>query len=175
MYPAADIPQTFTRQRNVARCAAALPAERVYVMDSGMAAIVGACQDRRARMKSNLIVMDIATSHTLAAAVQDGELFGFFEYHTRDVSREKLEKQIKRLADGDIDHATVLREGGHGAYLRKHFGFKHTDIILATGPKRSMMDKSRLPVVFGAPLGDTMLTGAAGLLKSLRIQPGQKN
>jgi len=65
-----------------------------------------------------------------------------------------------------------MREGGHGAYIRKAFGFGAAEIIVATGPKRGMLRKSRLPIVFGAPLGDNMMTGTAGVLEAVRRRKG---
>ena len=35
-------------------------------------------------------------------------------------------------------------------------------------PKRKMAAGSRLPMVWGAPLGDNMMTGTVGLLEALR-------
>ena len=95
----------------------------MYVMDSGMAAILGATMDSRARQKSKVLVMDIATSHTVGAALQNGELNGFFEYHTKDINLEHLEALLRKLADGDLEHKQILSEGGHGAYIRKAFCF----------------------------------------------------
>jgi len=45
-------------------------------------------------------------------------------------------------------------------------------IILATGPKRRLIEKSRLPVQLGAPLGDHMMTGTAGLFEAIRRRKG---
>ena len=62
----------------------------------------------------------------------------------------------------------VLAEGGHGAYIRKPLGFGKEDVIISTGPKRGRLADTRLPLVFGAPLGDNMMTGTLGLLEALR-------
>jgi len=35
-------------------------------------------------------------------------------------------------------------------------------------PKRKMAAASRLPMVWGAPLGDNMMTGTVGLLEAVR-------
>jgi uncharacterized protein (DUF1786 family) len=112
--------------------------------------------------------MDIATSHTVGAALQNGELNGFFEYHTKDIALENLETLLRKLADGDLEHKQILSEGGHGAYIRKAFGFKNTEIIVATGPKRKLIEHSSMPFLLGAPLGDNMMTGTVGLLEAIR-------
>jgi uncharacterized protein (DUF1786 family) len=157
-----------SRLLSIARSAQSLPADEVYVMDSGMAAILGASMDPRVRQRENALVLDIATSHTVGAAIQGEELAGFFEYHTEDITLERLETLLVDLANGDLSHARVLSEGGHGAYTRRSFGFENTEIILATGPKRGLIGPSRLSIQLGAPLGDNMMTGTVGVLEAIR-------
>ena len=69
-------------------------------------------------------------------------------------------------------HEQVLAEGGHGAYVRKAFGFEAVELIVATGPKRRLVENSKLPIAFGAPLGDNMMTGTAGLLQAIKKRKG---
>jgi uncharacterized protein (DUF1786 family) len=128
-----------SRLRSIAESARSLPADEVYVMDSGMAAILGASMDPRVQQRKNVLVLDVATSHT-----------------------------VVDLANGDLSHAQILSEGGHGAYVRRAFGFENTELILATGPKRGLVEPSRLPIELGAPLGDNMMTGTAGVLEAIR-------
>ena len=137
-------------------------------MDSGFAAILGASMDTEAVKYENILVLDIATSHTVGAALMGEELAGFFEYHTRDISLDKIESLLRDLADGKLDHDRILLEGGHGAYTRKGFGFKNVQVVIATGPKRRLLESSKLPITFGAPLGDNMMTGTVGLLEAIR-------
>jgi len=151
-----------SRLRSIAESAGSLPAEEVYIMDSGMAAILGASMDPRVQQRKNALVLDIATSHTVGAALQGAELVGFFEYHTADITLERLETLLVDLANGDLSHSRILAEGGHGAYTRRSFGFESTEIILATGPKRALIEPSRLSIELGAPLGDNMMTGVTG-------------
>lgn len=172
LYRSGGIPATLNRLRSIASDATALPAGEVYVMDSGMAAVVGASLDRNARDKSRIVVLDIATSHTVAAALADGEIAAFFEYHTRDITLPRLEVLLEDLADGKLVHERILEEGGHGAYTRKAFGFSSVEVIVATGPKRRLIEGSRIPMVYGAPMGDNMMTGTAGLLEAIRRRKG---
>ena len=137
-------------------------------MDSGMAAILGASMDVQIGEKERIMVLDIATSHTVGAALEKGELAGFFEYHTRDLTLERLEALLHELADGTLEHRLILEEGGHGAYIRKAFGFAAAEMILATGPKRKLIEGSRLPITLGSPLGDNMMTGTVGILEAVR-------
>jgi uncharacterized protein (DUF1786 family) len=172
LHRADEIPPDMSRLRSIAKSARSLPSDEVYLMDSGMAAILGASMDPRVRQRKNALVLDIATSHTVGAAMQGEELAGFFEYHTEDITLERLETLLVGLANGDLSHARVLAEGGHGAYMRRFFGFDNTEIILATGPKRGLIGPSHLPVELGAPLGDNMMTGTAGVLEAIRRKKG---
>ena len=107
-------------------------------------------------------------SHTVAAALEGGKMAGFFEYHTTDITLERLETLLEALAEGRLSHEEILKEGGHGAYIRKTLGFQRREGIVATGPKRRLVEKSRLPIFFGSPLGDNMMTGAVGVLEAIR-------
>ena len=162
-----EIPEELNRLRSAAADAASLPTEEIYVMDSGMAAILGASMDLSCAGKERLIVMDVATSHTVVGALENGEIAGVVEYHTHDLTRNRLEELIVDVSDGRLTHDAILKEGGHGAYIRKPFGYANAEILLATGPKRELIRGSHLPIVLGAPLGDNMMTGTTGLLQAV--------
>jgi uncharacterized protein (DUF1786 family) len=163
-----DLPSEFNRLRSIARAAAALPTRNVYVMDSGMAAILGASLDPTATHLTTFMVLDIATSHTVGAVVSEGELQGSFEYHTHDMTLERLEQLLLDLPEGRVEHARILAEGGHGAYMRNRVGYDAVQAIVATGPKRRLLAPSRLPITWGAPWGDNMMTGCTGLIEAVR-------
>jgi uncharacterized protein (DUF1786 family) len=168
LYRADNVPDTMNRLKSIAQSAAALPAGEIYVMDSGMAAILGASMDYLAKGKQPVLLLDIATSHTVGAAMAGEEIAGFFEYHTQDITLAKLENLLRDLADGKLNHQQILAQGGHGAFLRRTVGFNAIESIIATGPKRKLIEKSHLPIHFGAPWGDNMMTGTVGLLEALR-------
>ncbi len=172
LYEKGSVPPYLNRLRSIAEKASELPAGEVYVMDSGIAAMTGASMDFQLRGKKRFIVLDIATSHTVCAAIEGDEIAGIVEYHTRDLSLEKLESLLVDLAEGRLVHRQVLEEGGHGAFIRKAFGFEAVELIVATGPKRRLVENSRLPITFGAPLGDNMMTGTAGLLRAIKKRKG---
>lgn len=174
LYEAQKIPAAFNRLRAIADTAAQMPTQSVYVMDSGMAAIVGASMDPSLAGKSIFLVLDVATSHTVGAVVQQDELLGSFEYHTHDITRHRLEQLIRDLPEGRLDHDKILSEGGHGAFLRHAPGFDSIEAIVATGPKRRIMADTLLPVTWGAPWGDNMMTGCVGLLESMRRSRGME-
>jgi len=172
LYRLDEVPEQMNRLASIAKDAGALPAERIYVMDSGMAAILGASQDALAADKKRILVLDIATSHTVGAAMEEGALCGFFEYHTQDITAPRLDRLLKDLPDGNLTHERILKEGGHGAYSREAFGYELVELILATGPRRRLAAASALPIAFGAPWGDNMMTGTVGLLEAVRVREG---
>ncbi len=172
LYPSAQVPDSMNRLKSIADTAGHFPTDEIYVMDSGMAAILGASLDGRCVNKERFLVLDIATSHTVGAAMSNDQLAGFFEYHTQDITLERLEQLLRDLADGNISHEQILSEGGHGAFLRQAVGFSAIETIVATGPKRKLMADSQLPIEFGAPWGDNMMTGTVGLLEALRRHKG---
>jgi len=174
LYEKTEVPAQLNRLRSVAANCNLLPTREAYVMDSGMAAILGASLDLHALGKQKVMVLDIATSHTVGAALDGGELAGFFEYHTRDITRERIEQLLADLADGKLRHEQILAEGGHGAYMRKAIGFQNYEVIVATGPKRKLIKNSPLPIAFGAPFGDNMMTGTTGLLEAIRRRKGME-
>lgn len=172
LYQSAEVPATLNRLNAIAKSAEKLPTTEAFVMDSGMAAILGASVDSLADSKKNVMVLDVATSHTVGAALSEGELYGFFEYHTRDITLNRMESLLCELAEGQLTNEDILKEGGHGAYVRRAIGFDTIEIILATGPKRRLIETSRLPMTLGAPWGDNMMTGTVGLLEAVRRHKG---
>lgn len=175
LYKYDEIPATFNRLKSIALRARLFPAGEIYVMDSGMAAVLGGTLDPVAVQKDRIIVLDIATSHTVGAAFENGELAGFFEYHTTDITRDILETLLVNLANGKLEHETILEQGGHGAYIRKTIGYENIELILSTGPKRALAYGSKLDIVPGAPLGDNMMTGTAGVLEAIFRRKGMDN
>ncbi len=173
LFEADQIPSYLRRMRAAAVDAKGIPSEKIYVMDTGMAAILGASSDPSARGKKSVIVLDIASSHTLGALLLDGEIGGLFEYHTRAITPEILEALIVDLAEGRLSHERIISEGGHGAYARKSPGFDAVETILATGPKRGILGETGIKgIVPGAPFGDNMMTGTAGLILAIAGREG---
>jgi len=172
LYKGDDVPSTMNRLTSIAESAAKFPTDEVFVMDSGMAAILGSSMDMVARDKEKILILDVATSHTIGAALAGKEIAGFFEYPTKDISLDRLERLLHDLCDGKLAHKQILEEGGHGAYIRQAFGCDAAEIIIASGPKRRLAEGSRLPIFFGAPFGDNMMTGTVGLLEAIRRRKG---
>ncbi|MDP6376578.1 MAG: DUF1786 family protein [Pseudomonadales bacterium] len=167
-----EIPDDMPRLRAVRDSAQVLPSDAVYLMDSGMAAVLGGTLDPRVRESRHAIILDIATSHTVAASFAGDDLCAFVEYHTKDIRVDDVALLLRDLADGRLEHEKVLAAGGHGAYTRCAVGFDSLDIILSTGPRRAMLTGCGLDLVPGAPFGDNMMTGAVGLLEAIRRREG---
>ncbi|MFH1487290.1 MAG: DUF1786 family protein [Pseudomonadota bacterium] len=172
LYRRDEVPATFNRLKAIADSSMSFPSHEIFVMDSGMAAILGATLDPLANAKKRVLVVDAATSHTVGAAVEEGGIAGFFEYHTHDITLGRLEELLAGLSEGTLNHEKVLQEGGHGAFVRGHFGFRNAEILVATGPKRGIVRGSSFPFVLGAPMGDNMMTGTAGLLEAVFRRKG---
>jgi len=173
LFEADRIPPYLRRMRAAAMDAKAISSGKIYLMDTGMAAIMGASSDPLARGKRSIMVLDIASSHTLGALVIDGEIGGFFEYHTSAITPEILEGLIVDLAEGRLSHEGIVSQGGHGAYTRKAVGFDAVEIILATGPKRRILKGVGIDgIIPGAPFGDNMMTGTAGLILVMAEREG---
>jgi uncharacterized protein (DUF1786 family) len=173
LFESERIPSYLRRMRAAAMDAKGIPSGKIYLMDTGMAAILGASSDPSARGKRSIMVLDIASSHTLGALVLDGEIGGFFEYHTSAITPGILEALIIDLAEGRLSHERIISEGGHGAYTRRAPGFDAVEIILATGPKRGILKGMGMGgVVPGAPFGDNMMTGTAGLILAMAEREG---
>ena len=167
-----SVPDTMNRLKSIADSAEQLPAAEVYVMDSGMAAILGASLDDKCRQKKRFLVLDIATSHTVGAAMAGEEIAGFFEYHTQDITLEKLEDLLRDLADGKLSHQQILSEGGHGAFLRQALDSAPSKPLSQRAPNVKCLLNPSCRLNLGAPWGDNMMTGTVGLLEALRRHKG---
>jgi len=59
-----------------------------------------------------------------------------------------------------------------GPIRENQFGYENLELILSTGPKRALAYGSRLNIMLGAPLGDNMMTGTAGVLEAIGRKKG---
>jgi len=166
LYRGDEVPESFNRLNTIAATATELPTASVYVMDSGMAAVTGAARDPRAA-QSGCIVLDIATSHTVGAALEGEEICGSFEYHTHEITPAVLDDLLAGLTAGTLSHEAILAAGGHGAFIRKSLDKVADGPIITTGPKRQLARDSRYDLTWGAPWGDNMMTGTVGLYTAL--------
>jgi uncharacterized protein (DUF1786 family) len=166
----ADIPTSMTRLLAVAQSAADLPCPLI-VMDTAPAAILGATFDPQVAARERKIIVNVGNFHTLAFRLSEGDISGVFEHHTGEIDRPKLERYIRALAAGTLQHKDIFDDMGHGALVYDKtplaLGKNGWDVAV-TGPRRSMFANSRftdsLTPYYATPFGDMMLSGNFGLL-----------
>jgi uncharacterized protein (DUF1786 family) len=167
-YLAADLPPFLTRLQAVARSAAGLDAPLV-VMDTAPAAILGAGLDPVVRSRPRRLMVNVGNFHALAFRLGPDSVEAVFEHHTGELTPDRLETYLQRLADGTITRGEVFDDMGHGALVLDPsplslegglFG------IVVTGPRREKLAHSRLRPYFAVPAGDMMSAGCFGLLQA---------
>lgn len=168
-YLAAEIPARMTRMRAVIAGAGGVAGNinpPLFVMDTGPAAVLGALDDPRVRLAEHAMVVNLGNFHTLAFLLDRGRICGLFEHHTGELTQAKLERYLDQMMDGSIRNQAVFDDMGHGALELGAPGWA-PDILAVTGPRRSMLEGSRLNPYFAVPHGDMMLAGCFGLLRAL--------
>ncbi len=165
-YDAADAPADFTRLRAAAALATELAGDGpALVADTGPAALYGALPDG----VTDAVLVNVGNGHTICVVTLGGRLAGVFEHHTSALDGPRLEDYLHRFLAGRLDNDEVRNEGGHGAVMAS--AVRSVDLaglpVYATGPRRSLLAGSTLPLRYAAPHGDMMLTGCFGLLRAL--------
>ena len=178
-FRAEDIPSEMTRLQSVvqsARSFSSSPIQEVplIVMDTAPAAVLGVTLDAHLAASQRIIITNVGNFHTLAFRLGEGGIEGVFEHHTGLLDREKLEKLIVSLADGTLQHGDVFGDHGHGALMYSTEPLSLNDLpapsevrLAISGPRRSLMRKSRLDPYFAVPFGDMMIAGCFGLLAAV--------
>ncbi|MBI2836236.1 MAG: DUF1786 domain-containing protein [Chloroflexi bacterium] len=159
-----EVPSQFTRMQAVARPAGSAP---LVLMDTGAAAVLGASLDPLVGRHENRLAVNLGNSHTIAFHLSGSRVLGFFEHHTSMLTRPRLEALLSELAQGTLGKGEVWEEGGHGSLIIEKGA---SPFLAATGPRRSLLDGSKLNPYFAAPFGSMMLTGCYGLLKAVSMK-----
>jgi len=167
------IPNYLTRLKAVYRTLEEKEMQRILVMDTGPAAILGAlCDDEAAKHAwEPHIIVNVGNGHTLAAMLDQNKIIGMFEHHTSSITTEKLDYFLSLFMDGKLTNERIFQDGGHGCYIHET-GYREIDRafrergfwVTTIGPQRGIMKKSRLRPYFAAPGGDMMLAGCFGLI-----------
>jgi uncharacterized protein (DUF1786 family) len=134
-------------------------------MDTGPAAVLGALDDPRLRAAPHVIVINVGNFHTLAFALERGEITALFEHHTGELSPAELERYVRRLARGELTNAEIFADMGHGALMRRRPAGP-PDLVAATGPRRGLLRETGLDAYLAVPHGDMMMAGCFGLLRA---------
>jgi uncharacterized protein (DUF1786 family) len=143
------------------------------VMDTGMAAVIGAGCDPwvHSRLGEGVVVVNLGNQHTLAALVTGDRVWGLFEHHTGALNPPTLARWVQRFRQGDLAHEEVLSDGGHGcAYHPDGLRCLRFEAVAVTGPQRAMADG--LGWNLAAPFGNMMLTGCYGLIRAFHLCQG---
>ena len=166
IYDENTLPDYFTRMKAVLNNCQEM-ADKVWLMDTGSAAIMGALEDpqvKEASEKGGIMLVNAGNQHTIAFLIADNRVYGVFEHHTGMLSTEKLSKFLSRFAKSELTNTEVFEDHGHGCEVlpeAQNFSF---DFIAITGPRRSLA----APIGFlASPHGDMMLSGSFGLITSV--------
>lgn len=177
-YRAEAIPSDLTRLVAVAADAAAYgqasgAPPRVFVMDTGAAAVAGALEDGAIASQRECLIANIGNFHTLAFHLREGRILSLFEHHTGELTQPRLEGYLRDLAAGTLDNERVFAESGHGALRLAGDGATTSDgdgafpFLAVTGPRRELLRGSSLRPYEAVPHGDMMLAGCFGLLRGV--------
>lgn len=164
-YPKGEIPPALTRMRAVA--ASPAPDCPLIVMDNAPAAVLGALLDPHATGRRHHLVANVGNLHTLAFRLGPAGIEGLFEHHTGLLDGARLARLLEDLIQGTLSNEEIYGENGHGGRLFVQGPMPPSEDwepLLVTGPRRSILRGSKLPVHDAAPLGDMMLAGCFGLL-----------
>ena len=165
MFSETEIPRYFTRMQAVVRTIKGNAP--VVIMDTGAAAVLGSSFDRTVELHDKRLVVNMGNSHTLAFNLSGSRVLGLFEHHTSSLSQSRLENLMLGTIAGDLKQQDIREEGGHGSLIIEKGG---EPFITVTGPRRSLLENSRLNPYLAAPFGSMMLTGCFGLLKAAAIK-----
>jgi len=165
-YLANEVPDYLTRMKAVAGSIDAnVP---LLLLDTGVAAVLGAQQDDEVTKHDHLITVNMGNSHTIAFHLHHGLIQGLFEHHTGLLDAVTFDRLIVSLAQGTLTNEEVFAGGGHGALVIS--GDEHKPFIAATGPRQDVLADSALKPHQSVPHGDNMLTGCYGLIQACSIR-----
>ena len=134
--------------------------------------MLGAAYDPLVRARTRCLITNVGNFHTLAFHLGPPGIEGLFEHHTGFLTRPKLEGYLEALAGGTLTHSEIFGDMGHGAliYHRASYPLDDPDFgVAVTGPRRNLMQGSRLRPYFAVPYGDMMISGCIGLLSASAV------
>ena len=142
-----------------------LPNAKVLLMDTAPDALLGCMKDPAVEKSDPVLAVNVGNGHTMAALIIKGEIVSVMEHHTRLLTPRKIRRLLVTFADGKLTDEQVFQDNGHGLfYLAEPPGFSRIQKLAATGPNRSLLSDTKLPIHFAAPAGDVMMTGPLGLV-----------
>lgn len=165
-----EIPSFLLRMKSAVKASRRqLPDAKVVVMDTSPAAILGCLIDPFSLKSDPLLIINVGNGHTMIAIVSEGQIMGILEHHTGLLDEKMIEKIVIDFSNGILTNEEVFNRGGHGLfYLENPPSFSNIEKIIATGPRRSILSKTKLETYFAAPAGDVMMTGPIGLIEAAK-------
>ena len=160
LYKSDEIPEFFNRMLSVVETIEKYDENaEVYVIDTVFAAIAGCMLDV---IEFPALLLNFGNSHIIGAVVdKDGFILSLFEHHTNILMKRGLkgiENFINDFLKGEITNEDVLKDNGHGAFVREVVDVKE---IVMTGPNAIGNYK------LANPIGDIMIVGNLGMLNLL--------
>ncbi|MGQ9646064.1 MAG: DUF1786 family protein [Thermodesulfobacteriota bacterium] len=163
-----SIPSCYLRMNSAVKAVRRSSRAPILVMDTSLSAILGCMEE----VTGPSLVVNVGNGHTIAALVTGGKMDGLYEHHTHELTPERLERDLRLFAMGELDGRKVFEENGHGAVtLHPHKGKVE---IFVTGPNRDLFKRTSMKFTYAAPGGNTMMTGPMGLVRAalFRIEQG---
>lgn len=136
------------------------------LLDTGVAAALGAMEDPAVKAHQSLLLMNVGNMHTLAFMLQQNRVKAFFEHHTGFLNTQKLDDFMGRFCKGVLSHEEVFKDMGHGVLYLKKDNLPETTFGSVTGPKRHILEDSKLAPYLAAPYGSMMLAGCYGMARA---------
>lgn len=168
-FRADDIPSYFTRMHSALAClmtkVSSSTRNNIIFMDTSFAAVCGAyLYAQEIALGDKILALNIGNAHTLAAAIANRKIYGLFEHHTRMLDKYKIEFFLKLLIDARLSNQEIFEDNGHGALIREAM---EPDAIVVTGPKRSLIERTKLKFSYIHPCGDVITPSNYALIKVL--------
>ncbi|MFO7952492.1 MAG: DUF1786 domain-containing protein [Bacillota bacterium] len=171
IYDQSKLPVYFTRMEAVMESCRE-EAEQIWLMDTGSAAIMGTLEDPKVKEavdQKGAMLVNVGNQHTIAFLVAGSKVYGVFEHHTGILTSGSLLDYLTRFREGSLTNEEVFVDHGHGCVIlpaAKDFSF---DFTAVTGPRRSLAKDIGYMAV---PHGDMMISGPAGLVRSVLNETG---
>ena len=165
-FPADRVPSSMTRLQAVRESLRDVSTP-LMVMDTAPAAVLGASLDPVAAQVNSKMIVNIGNFHTLAFRLGPSGIEGIFEHHTGMLTKENLERILRKFSSGALTNEEIFKGQGHGALMYSNQPLDMTSSgnrLIITGPRRSMLKDSNLNPYFAVPYGDMMIAGCFGLL-----------
>lgn len=161
-----SIPPYYLRMRSAVKAVRRSSSARVVVMDTSFSAILGSVNEATGPS----LIVNVGNGHTIAALLIERKIEGLYEHHTHELTPEKLEHDLRLFVRGELSRKKVFEENGHGVVTLSPYTGEVP--VIVTGPNRDLFKGTSLKFIYAAPGGNTMMTGAIGLVKAAQFRFG---